>query len=60
MRRNVLRVVVVALVCSTLAMAAGCRSNETGDSVASAQRPGERASAFRDIGKRSASDLTLR
>lgn len=53
------RTVTLLLACCVTVLIAGCRSG--GDSASAGDlQSGERVSAFRDIGKRSASDLTLR
>jgi hypothetical protein len=57
MRRINLWGVAFALAAAALSTSTGCRSSEPGElAVASGPQAGERASAFRDIGKRSASD----
>lgn len=58
MRRIWLSVGAVVFAGWIAASGAGCRSNSEPGDLASAATA-ERGSAFRDIGKRSASDLTL-
>jgi hypothetical protein len=59
-----MRTVVAVLAVASVLSSSGCRSGEGGQSAAPVAvadaEAGARTSSFRDIGKRSASDLNLR
>ncbi len=59
MARTISRLLSMLIVLA-LSTGLGCHSSESDTTVVSRLQAGERTSAFRDIGKRSASDLTLR